>query len=62
MLYQLERSSEDVFINLYIKQKTDLQKNNSLGCWDGDGQGSLACFCLWDHKESDTTEGLNWTE
>ena len=25
----------------------------------GDGQGSLACCSLWDHKESDTTEGLN---
>ena len=24
--------------------------------WDGDAQGSLACFHPWDHKESDTTE------
>ena len=24
--------------------------------WDGDEQGSLACFHPWDHKESDTTE------
>ena len=23
---------------------------------DGEGQGSLACCSLWDHKESDTTE------
>ena len=22
----------------------------------GDGQGSLVCFSLWGHKESDTTE------
>ena len=22
----------------------------------GDGQGSLACCSVWDHKESDTTE------
>ena len=22
----------------------------------GNGQGSLACCSLWDHKESDTTE------
>ena len=22
----------------------------------GDGQGSLACYSPWDHKESDTTE------
>ena len=28
----------------------------------GDGQGSLVCCSPWSHKESDTTEGLNWTE
>ena len=28
----------------------------------GDGQGSLACCSPWSHKESDTTEQLNWTE
>jgi len=28
----------------------------------GDGQGGLACCSLWDHKELDTTEQLNWTE
>ena len=26
----------------------------------GDGQGSLACCSSWGHKESDTTEQLNW--
>ena len=26
----------------------------------GDGQGGLACCSLWGHKESDTTERLNW--
>ena len=26
----------------------------------GDGQGGLACCDSWDHKESDTTERLNW--
>ena len=25
-----------------------------------DGQGKLACCSPWDHKESDTTEWLNW--
>ena len=25
----------------------------------GDGQGGLACYGPWGHKESDTTEGLN---
>ena len=29
---------------------------------DGEGQGSLACCSSWGHKESDTTEQLNWTE
>ena len=28
----------------------------------GDRQGSLACCDSWGHKESDTTEWLNWTE
>ena len=27
-----------------------------------DGQGGLACCDSWGHKESDTTEWLNWTE
>ena len=26
----------------------------------GDGQGSLACCSPWGHKDSDTTEWLNW--
>ena len=28
----------------------------------GDGQGGLGCYDSWGHKESDTTEQLNWTE
>ena len=28
----------------------------------GDGQGGLACCDSWGLKESDRTEGLNWTE
>ena len=28
----------------------------------GDGQGGQACCSSWGHKESDTTERLNWTE
>ena len=27
----------------------------------GDGQEDLVCYSPWDHKESDTTEWLNWT-
>ena len=28
----------------------------------GGGQGSLACYTPWGHKELDMTERLNWTE
>ena len=28
----------------------------------GDGQGGLECWDSWSHKESDTTERLNWTD
>ena len=28
----------------------------------GDGQGSLSCCSPWGHKESDTTEQLNWID
>ena len=28
----------------------------------GDGQGGLVCCGSWGHKESDTTEWLNWTD
>ena len=28
----------------------------------GNGQGNLACCSPWDHKESDTTEWLKWTD
>ena len=28
----------------------------------GDGQGGLACWGSWGHKDLDTTEWLNWTE
>ena len=28
----------------------------------GDGQGGLVCYGSWGHKESDTTEWLNWTD
>ena len=28
----------------------------------GNGQGGLACCDSWGHKQSDTTERLNWTE
>ena len=33
-----------------------------VNCRSGDGQGDLACCSPWRRKQSDTTEGLNWTE
>ena len=41
-----------------ITQWTWDQVNSRLG----DEQGGLACCGAWGHKESDTTEWLNWTE
>ena len=29
---------------------------------DGEGQGSLACYSPWGHKESDMTEQLNYNK
>ena len=33
------------------------KSEQSLG--DGEGQGSLACYSTWGHKQSNTTEQLN---
>ena len=39
---------------------------NGHGSWwnlgVGGGQGGLVCYGLWDHKDLDMTEWLNWTE
>ena len=43
-----------------ITDSMDMSSEQAPGA--GDGQGILACCTPWDHKESDTTEGLNWTE
>ena len=55
------------------QQKKGLTEDEMVGCHHwlsgheseqapgvGDGQGGLACCNLWGHKESDTTERLNW--
>ena len=42
-----------------ITDSIDMVWTNS-GSWDG--QEGLACYSPWGHKESDTTEWLNWTE
>ena len=43
-----------------ITDLMDMSLGNPLGV--GDRQGGLACCSPWGHKESDTTEWLNWTE
>ena len=40
-----------------ITDSMDMSSEQAPGA--GDGQGILACCTPWDHKESDTTEGLN---
>ena len=42
-----------------ITDLMDMSLSKLLGV--DDGQGSLACCSPWGHKESDTTEQLNWT-
>ena len=37
----------------------DLMDMNLSKLGDSGGLGSLACCSLWDHKESDKTQGLN---
>ena len=43
-----------------ITDSTDVESEQIPG--DSEGQGSLVCCSLWGHKESDTSEWLNWTD
>ena len=43
-----------IYMNLYIY--------SYIHVWVGDGQEGLECCNSWSHKESDTTEQLNWTD
>ena len=54
-----KRMAEDEMIGWH-HQLNGHEFRQALGV--GDGQGSLACCSLWDHKESDMAERLNWTE
>jgi len=40
-----------------ITNSMDMSSEQAPGA--GDGKGILVCCTPWDHKESDTTEGLN---
>ena len=46
------------WLNASSTQWTRVWANSGVG----DGQEGLACCSPWGHKESDITEGLNWTE
>ena len=54
-----EETTEDEMVAL-CHQLNGHEFEQALGVHDG--QGSLTCCCPRGHKESDTIEGLNWTE
>ena len=52
-------TTEDEMVGWY-HQRDGHEFMHGLGV--GDGQGSLACWSPWGHKQLDTTERLNWTD
>ena len=52
----MTRTTEDEMVGWH-HQLDGLEFEHAPGA--GDGQGDLACCCLWGHKESDTTDQLN---
>ena len=70
-LMKVKEESEKVGLKLHI-QKTKIMASGPITSWEidgekvetvsvfilgvGDGQGGLACFDSWGHKESDTTK------
>ena len=58
-VWQEKRMPEDEIVGWH-RQLNWHEFDQSSGV--GDGQGSLACFSPWGHRESDTTEQLYWTE
>ena len=54
-----KRTTEDEMVGWH-HQLNGHEFEQALGV--GDGQGSLECCSPWGHKESDTTEWLNWTD
>ena len=55
---QEKRMTEDEMVGWHHWLRHEFEKALRVG----DGQGSLACCSPWGHKESETTERLNWTE
>ena len=56
---QEKETTEDEMVGWH-HQLSEHESEQALGI--GDGQGSLVYCSLWDHKESNTTEWLHWTE
>ena len=57
--WEEKRTTEDEMVGWHHRlNRHEFEK--TLGV--GDGQGALACCSPWGHKESDTTERLNWTD
>ena len=52
--------TEDEMVGWWHHRLNEHEFGQALGV--GDGEGSLACCGPCGHKESDTTEPLNWTE
>ena len=55
---QKNRTTEDEIVGWH-HQLDGHELEQALGV--DDGQGNLACCSVWDQKESDMTEKLNWT-
>ena len=70
----LEKGMANHFSILALRTPWSVWKGKMIAYWKrnspgrewtlgvGDGQGGLACCNSWGHKESDTTEWLNWTK
>ena len=56
---QERRTTEDKMVGWHL-QLNGHEFEKALGV--GNGQGRLVCCSPWGHKESDTTERLNWTK
>ena len=58
----LSRVFSNTTVQKHLWKKTKQNKTKASLAEVGDGQGGLACCDSWGHKESDTTEQVNWTE
>ena len=60
LLMKVKEESEKVGLKLNI-QKTKMMASSPTTSWEIDGETvDTVCCSPWGHKESDTTEQLNW--